>query len=30
MGFIKVWSRRAFGFGTQAKFMQSLKNIKNL
>ena len=24
-GFIKVWSRKAFGFGTQAKFMQSFK-----
>ena len=28
-GFIKVWSRSAFGFGTRAKFMLSLKNIKN-
>mgnify|MGYP001794352601 CR=1 FL=1 len=25
-GFIKVWGRRAFRFGTRAKFMQSLKN----
>ena len=30
MGFIKVWTRRAFRFGTWAKFMQSLKNLKNL
>ena len=27
--FIKVWSRRANGFGTRPKFMQSLKNIKD-
>ena len=27
-GFIKVWNRRTLRFGTRAKFMQSLKKIK--